>query len=295
MKFVEELVVEEFLPTVRSLLAERLRERGLTQSEVADILDISQSAVSKYAHGEVARNQQVSEDERVIELADELAAGLATGETTQIGALVEIEVLIRRLERDDLLADLHETAVPGLAEYGGFDVHDPESPLRARERARASVRRGLTTLETTSGFAGLIPNVGSNLVECVPDADGIDDIAGVPGRIFDVKGRTTVPGDPEFGVSGHVAGVLLAARANGNEAHAALNLRYDDALRDRLASLGLEIVEFDGEADTEAAIAAAGVAAADVLYQAGAMGIEPITYLLAPDAETAAERVRDLV
>src|SRR5699024_7604795 len=117
MKFVEELVVEEFLPTVRSLLAERLRERGLTQSEVADILDISQSAVSKYAHGEVARNQRVSEDERVTELADELAAGLATGETTQIGALVEIEVLIRRLERDDLLADLHETAVPGLADY----------------------------------------------------------------------------------------------------------------------------------------------------------------------------------
>src|SRR5699024_4372264 len=202
--------------------------------EVADILDISQSAVSKYAHGEVARNQRVSEDERVTELADELAAGLATGETTQIGALVEIEVLIRRLERDDLLADLRETAVPGLADYEGFDVHDPESPLRARERARASVRRGLTTLETTSGFAGLIPNVGSNLVECVPDADGIDDIAGVPGRIFDVKGRTTVPGDPEFGVSGHVAGVLLAARAGGNDARAALDIRYDPALVERL-------------------------------------------------------------
>ncbi|PSQ52423.1 DNA-binding protein, partial [Halobacteriales archaeon SW_12_67_38] len=48
MKFVEELVVEEFLPTFRSMLAERLRERDLTQSEVASILGISQSAVSKY-------------------------------------------------------------------------------------------------------------------------------------------------------------------------------------------------------------------------------------------------------
>ncbi|EMA46725.1 thiamine-phosphate synthase family protein [Halococcus saccharolyticus] len=295
MKFVEELVVEEFLPTFRSMLAERLRERDLTQSEVASILGISQSAVSKYAHGEVARNEAVLNDERVRDLVDELADGLATGDLTPVGALVEVEVLIRELERGDLLARLHEERVPGLAENSGYDVHDPEGALRAAERTRSSVRRGLRTLENTSGFAGLIPNVGSNLVECTPDADGIDDVAGVPGRIFDVKGRTTVPGEPEFGVSGHVASVLLAARAHGSDARAALNLRYDDALHDQLASLGLETVEFDGETDTESAIASVAVAEADVLYQTGAMGIEPITYLLAPDAETAAERVRDLV
>ena len=295
MKFVEELVVEEFLPTFRSMLAERLRERDLTQSEVASILGISQSAVSKYAHGDVARNEEVLNDERVRDLADDLADGLATGDLTPVGALIETEVLIRRLERGGLLARLHEKRVPELAANSGYDVHDPEGALRAAERTRSSVRRGLRTLENTSGFAGLIPNVGSNLVECTPDAKGIDDVAGVPGRIFDVKGRTTVPGDPEFGVSGHVASVLLAARANGNEARAALNLRYDDALRDRLGALGLDLVEFDGEADTGAAIAAAGVAGADVLYQTGAMGIEPITYLLAPSAVAAAERVRDLV
>jgi predicted fused transcriptional regulator/phosphomethylpyrimidine kinase/predicted transcriptional regulator len=295
MKFVEELVVEEFLPTFRSMLAERLRERDLTQSEVASILGISQSAVSKYAHGEVARNDTVLEDERVRDLADELADGLATGDLAPVGALVEIEVLIRRLERGDLLARLHEDRVPGLAENGGYDVHDPDGALRAAERTRSSVRRGLRTLETTSGFAGLIPNVGANLVECTSDAEGVDDVAGVPGRIFDVKGRTTVPGEPEFGVSGHVANVLLAARANGSDARAALNLRYDDALRDRLGSLGLETIEFDGKTDTELSIESVAVTEADVLYQTGAMGIEPITYLLAPSAEAAAERVRDLV
>jgi predicted transcriptional regulator len=31
MKFLEEVVVDEFLPTFRSLLAADLRERGLTQ------------------------------------------------------------------------------------------------------------------------------------------------------------------------------------------------------------------------------------------------------------------------
>ncbi|EMA36536.1 thiamine-phosphate synthase family protein [Halococcus hamelinensis] len=295
MRFVEEIVVDEFLPTFRSLLAERLRERGLTQSEVADILDISQSAVSKYAHGEVARNDRIGGDDRVAGLADELADGLANGETTQVGALVETEILIRELERGDLLADLHAEAVPGLAGNAGFDVHDADSDLRAAERTLASVRRGLTTLETTGGFAGLIPNVGANLVECVPEPNGIEDVAGVPGRIFDVKGRTTVPGEPEFGVSGHVAGVLLAARAAGNDARAALNLRYDPTILERLEAEGLHAVEFDGETDVEAAIAAVEAADADVLYQAGGFGIEAIVYLLAPSAEDAAARVRDLV
>jgi len=41
VKFAEEVVVEEFLPTFRSMLAGDLRERGLTQSEVAAALVVS--------------------------------------------------------------------------------------------------------------------------------------------------------------------------------------------------------------------------------------------------------------
>lgn len=295
MKFIEEVVVEEFLPTFRSMLAERLRERDLTQSEVASILGISQSAVSKYAHGEIARNDRVLGDERVCDLADRLADGLARGEMTQVQALVETEIQIRHLERGDLLSRLHEEAVPALAESDGFDVHDPESPFLTAERTRSSVQRGLKTLENTSGFAGLIPNVGSNLVQCLPDARGIDDVAGVPGRIFDVKGHATIPGGPEFGVSEHVASVLLAARANGNDARAALNVRYDSQLVERLDALDLTTVAFDGEAALDGAIAETDIAEADVLYQTGGFGVEAITYLLAPTAEEAAARVRDLV
>jgi len=68
MRFIEEIVVDEFLPTVRSMLAEDLRDRGFTQREVADALGISQSAVSKYAHGDVARHERIVADERVRDL-----------------------------------------------------------------------------------------------------------------------------------------------------------------------------------------------------------------------------------
>ena len=300
MRFIEEVVVDEFLPTVRSMLAEDLRERGFTQREVADALGISQSAVSKYAHGDVARHERVVEDERVCDLVDRVGEGLAAGDLSPVAALVEIEVLIRQLEEGDLLAALHEDAMPALAAADvEFSVHDPDSRLRERETVLASVRRGLRGLTNASGFAGLIPNVGANVVECVADAASIDDVAAVPGRLVDVKGRAMVPGEPEFGVSEHVAAVVLAAREAGSPARAAVNVRYDPDIVATLAESS-PTVEFDPERPTREAVAdavAAADAAADtlVLYQAGAVGIEPIVYVLAPTAPEAAQVVRTVI
>ena len=298
MRFIEEVVVDEFLPTFRSLLAEALRERGLTQSEVADLLGISQSAVSKYVHGEVERNEQLLDHRGLAELVERLAEGLASGEMSSVQALVEAEVFVRELEQGGVLARLHEDAVPELADYDGeFAVHDPDSRLRAAERTLSSVRRGLNVLENTSGFATLIPAVGSNLVQALPDGDGIDDVAAVPGRILDVKGRATIPAEPEFGVSEHVASVVLAARAADSPARAALNVRYSESVVESLEAAGHTAVEFDAERAIEPAIADALAAdpEVDVVYQTGGMGVEPVVYLLGPDAVTVAEWARDIL
>ncbi|MFO7926213.1 MAG: thiamine-phosphate synthase family protein [Halobacteriota archaeon] len=297
MKFIEEIVVEEFLPTFRTMLAGELRERGRTQSEVADLLGVSQSAVSKYAHGEVDINDDIATDERVVGLVERIAEGLSAGDMSRVQALVETEVLIRRLERADLLARIHEAAYPPIGEYDGpLDIHDPDGELRITERVRSSVRRGVRTLENTSGFASLIPAVGSNLVEALPEATTIDGVAGVPGRILDIKGRATVPGEPEFGVSEHVASILLAARGAGSDARAALNISYDAGTIDALESAGCVTAEFDADRDIETAVAEAihGTPDVDVLYQTGSFGIEPICYVLGPDASAVVEIVRKI-
>ncbi|WP_126663402.1 thiamine-phosphate synthase family protein [Haloterrigena salifodinae] len=299
MQFVEEIVVDEFLPTIRSLLAGELRDRGLTQSEVADVLGISQSAVSKYAHGDVTTNDRIADDERVEALVSELADGLAAGDVTPVQALIEIEILVRDLESGgDLLAQLHEDAVPELADHGAsFRVHDPENDLRTSERVLSSLRRGLRILENAGGFTTLIPAVGANLVACTPDADDVDDVAGVPGRIFDVKGQATVPSDPEFGVSEHVASVLLAAREHGADASSAINIRYEPDLLSELTEQGHVTAEFDESSDVASSVGAAieDEPEATVLYQTGGMGIEPLIYVLGPDAESVADTVRSLI
>lgn len=296
MRFIEEVVVDDFLPTYRSMLAERLRDRGLTQSAVADLLGISQSAVSKYVHGDVDVTPEIESDERVQDLADRVADGLADGTMSRVQALVEAEVLIRQLEDGDLLAQLHEAAWPELADVDvTFSVHDPDSALRTAEQVLASVRRGLRILTNASGFAGIIPNVGANLVECLPDAAGIDDVAAVPGRIVDVKGAATVPGDPEFGVSEHAAGVLLSARSGGADVRSAVNIWYDPDVVERFEAAGYRTLKFDPDAPTDpvrqAVEEASDLDETFVVYQTGAHGVEAITYVLGPDAPTVARAV----
>ena len=300
MKLLEEVVVEEFLPTYRSMLAAALRDRGLTQQEVAEALGLSQSAVSKYAQGGVERTPAIEDDDRVRELVDRVADGLASGEMSRVGALAETEALIRRLADGDVLARRHEAAMPGLAEAGGLDLSDPESEVLTAERVRSSVERALRVLTDASGVAALVPDVGSNVVECLPDARGVEDVAGVPGRVVDAKGRPTVPADPEFGVSEHVAGVLLAARAAGADVRGAVNVRYDPSFVDALSAAGLTAAAFDPEADREGDRSAVERALSDrpdgerfALYQTGAVGVEPILYVLGPDAPAVARTVRD--
>jgi predicted fused transcriptional regulator/phosphomethylpyrimidine kinase len=102
-----------------------------------------------------------------------------------------------------------------------------------------------------------------------------------------------VPADPEFGVSEHVAGVLLAARSAGIDARAAINVRYEAALVAALAT-DHQTVEFDPDEPIDAAIEtrAAERPVASVFYQTGGFGVEPIVYLLADDAVAAAEQIR---
>ncbi|MFB6134501.1 MAG: thiamine-phosphate synthase family protein [Halanaeroarchaeum sp.] len=300
MKFIEEIVVESFLPTFRSMLAADLRERGLTQHEVAAALGISQSAVSKYAHGDIARREVFVEDERVRETVDRLGEGMASGTMSTVQALVEVELLIRRLSRPgDRIAELHEEAVPSLKEYDyDFRAEDFDSEVLSRERARSSVKRGLRVLEHASGFATLIPAVGSNLVECFPNAATVEEVAGVPGRIFDVMGRIEVPSEPEFGVSEHVASVLLAARDGGSDARAAINVAYDESTIESLRGMGYDPVRFDVDSEqTTAAVTTAlkRDASRRVVYHTGGFGVEPMIYVLGDSASAVANVASDLV
>lgn len=297
MKFRAEIVVEEVLPTIRVLLARALGEEGLTQRAVAEKLGLSQSAVSKYAQGEVHTNEAIEADGRVRSMVEDLARGLATGDMRPVQALIEIETLLQTLSGPgEPVAELHAAAVPELSSLS-YDLAGVPEAARERERVRASVRRGLRLLETSSGVATLIPHVGSNLVACPPDSEGPEDVAGVPGRIREVNGRVDVPAEPAFGASEYVGGVLLAAREAGSTARAGVNLAYSEPVLEALSEQVGDPIGLDIESQSvQAAVSEAVRADPDVrvLYHRGAVGLEPIVYLLGQSASTLARTTREV-
>lgn len=54
MKFPQELITWKILPAIRAKLAIELKEQGLTQREVAEILGLTPPAVSQYMSGKRA-------------------------------------------------------------------------------------------------------------------------------------------------------------------------------------------------------------------------------------------------
>jgi predicted transcriptional regulator len=70
-----EIVVDRFLPTVRSMLAAELAERGFAQREIATRLGVSQAAVSQYLAGERRGEERFAEHPRTQATIERIADG----------------------------------------------------------------------------------------------------------------------------------------------------------------------------------------------------------------------------
>jgi predicted fused transcriptional regulator/phosphomethylpyrimidine kinase len=72
----------------------------------------------------------------------------------------------------------------------------------------------------------LIPEVRSNLVYALPNASKIEEVAGIPGRITVVKGRAYYCLPPSFGVSDHMARLILRVMKYEPEIRSGMNVKY---------------------------------------------------------------------
>jgi predicted fused transcriptional regulator/phosphomethylpyrimidine kinase/predicted transcriptional regulator len=293
-----EVVVEQFLPTFRALLAEDLAERGLVQEEIAAHLGVTQAAVSNYRSGAVEHDPRLADDPRMAETVERVGYGLAGGEMDGYDALAEVLALLEEFEDRGPICALHEEAMPALRGQGcDLCVRGHDADRRAERDALAAVRRATRTLVAAPGVASYLPNVGTNVATALPGATDRTDVAAVPGRVYELRGRVEVPAEPEFGASQHVATAVLAASSVDPDIRGGLNLVTDDALLAAARERGVEPVEFDaeygGRAEHLREQFADGVPR--VAFHRGAFGVEPVTYVFGETAVEAAEFAVDLV
>jgi len=300
LQLPSEIVVERFLPTARAMLAAALDARGFTQQAIADRLGVTQAAVSKYLNGDATTAPRLADDPRMQATVERIAAGFADGSMDDYEALGELLALVREFEDRGPICEIHEEEMPALQGLGcDLCIRGIDADVSEERAALASVRRAARRIADTPGLVEHIPNVGMNVGTALADASDALDVAAIPGRIHSLRGRVNVPSNPEFGASEHVATTILTAMRVDDSMRGALNLATSDAVLAAATAAGYDPVAFeagyDGRAERlEARFRDAG-RVPTVVYHEGAMGIEPITYVLAENAETAADTLCEIV
>ncbi|MDO8494386.1 MAG: bifunctional hydroxymethylpyrimidine kinase/phosphomethylpyrimidine kinase [Deltaproteobacteria bacterium] len=119
---------------------------------------------------------------------------------------------------------------------------DPMVSLR-NEAERWSVLQEIRTalqIFQKENIRELIPEVGSQFVVATPYAETPEEIAGVEGRITKTKEGIQIGAGPWFGVSTHMANLLLTARQFDPTLRAVMNIRYDPAIVKICRRIGLQ-------------------------------------------------------
>ncbi len=76
---VSEPLVEKVLPALRKTVADKLFDRGYTQTDIAELLDITQPAVSQYLKGSRGYlSKVIKEDEELDRVSSEIATKIST-------------------------------------------------------------------------------------------------------------------------------------------------------------------------------------------------------------------------
>jgi len=282
----DELMVKVFLPSIRALVAHRLKARGLSQGKIAKLLDVTQASVHYYlSGGEKEHYERVGllgfREEEVEGLVGALCEDLMKSEVEGLRTLYSFWIDALAKGR---VCEAHRKMHPGLK--------DCDVCMAIFSRGREGdellfkdMKEAIRLIESAPYFSRVMPEVSVNLVLARDEAKSVEDVLAVPGRIVKVMGRPKALMEPRFGASTHMARVLLLAHERDKGVRASINLKFDDKVKRCLKELGLSyrfIPTKGEELPSIKGVIRGGVP--DALIYKGKVGIEPVTYLFGKSA-----------
>lgn len=295
MRLPCEIFVKKFLPFLRANISHLLLTKyNWTQIEVANALKITQTSVSKYRKLIEKGKSDFSKD-RIRKMAEILSESIAEKRISDRDFIRFVcnECYFMRIGGE--MCKIHKLLLPSLDEgicRACLLEEKEQEILESRFAVLENMHIALRMLQECEKFVQLIPEVRSNLVMASENATSINDIAGVPGRITEYKGRAYPVGNPEYGASKHTASILLAVLNHFKDRRSILCIRYNEKIRRIMEELSFQIIFIKREKalrDEEfieilnEKISTWKVSP-DALVDLGGVGVEAITYLVGKDA-----------
>jgi predicted fused transcriptional regulator/phosphomethylpyrimidine kinase/predicted transcriptional regulator len=296
------MMVDSFLPSMRALVARRLKEDGLSQGKIASLLGLTQASVSSYLSTSNSKQTAALSSLGVTpEEAETYAALLAEDlKNNPTYAVATLYSIWSRLIGGGHACALHRSEHPFLATCEVcMSVFGPERGHA--EGAVEHVESALRSIEGSSLFVRVMPEISVNVAYSPEGAKSVEDVVAIPGRIVRVRGQARSFMRPEYGASTHLAAILLEVERKHPALRAAMNLRYDERMSKVIAKLRLKQLTIGHEYPAgsqdkvlgalRARLSAPGGAGEfEAVVDLGGEGVEPSLYLFAEDATKVVQR-----
>ena len=118
----DEIASKSVIPAIRAMVVRRLVDKhGMTQQQAAQLLGITQPAVSKYMHKKRGIAIRLEGVPRVDKAANRIAALLVSGKAGEIQVMSRINEVSMHVRKSKLMCSLHRRLEPGL-DLGGCRV-----------------------------------------------------------------------------------------------------------------------------------------------------------------------------
>jgi len=150
-----------------------------------------------------------------------------------------------------------------------------------------------------------IAEVGMNFGYALPFAKKIEEICAINGRIVKTNEKPILCGFLDFGVSKHIASIILTAMSFDREFRCAVNIKYSDKIIEKCKKLDLKIGSFDRRKEpkkvkstmewgTKDVIKKLGYAP-DIIYDKGSIGKEPMIRILGKKSNEVVNKARSII
>ncbi len=175
------------------------------------------------------------------------------------------------------------------------------------------LKQAVKQLESCPEFALLIPEVRTNIVFALPDAQTPEEVAGVDGRITVVRNMPKAAGPIRFGASDHLARLVLELRRFDPAIRSALNFRWNEQIYSFVRKLAGQKKKSIGSIDrskepaeiigrdkmsvpwkVKELISSTGGKVPNIAYETRGWGKEPLFLLIGKDPLSLAKQVIEI-
>jgi hydroxymethylpyrimidine kinase/phosphomethylpyrimidine kinase len=205
---------------------------------------------------------------------------------------------------------VHNSIVNTVKIGKGIPVNNPIS-LMYEESCRYKVidelANAVDQLTRTKNFEKLIPESQSNIVYAIPNANNINEVAGVNGRIVKAGDRSVPTSGIKFGASRHVASSILEYMKTNQLVRSALNIKNEKRILDKCNKL-FRVTHYERKLEPktiknrEGRSISWGVSTAlsknpdaDIIYHTGDIGKEPMIIIFGQNPQEVVDKVKSIL